>query len=79
MSDTILVDVYQSRSLLRRKQTWRWRAVAGNGEIMASGEAYLHKQDCLDAIQQLFGTRSNVYLRQKEQGNELLRLAETAA
>jgi len=29
---------------------WRWRFKAGNGEIVAAGEAYKNKRDCLRAI-----------------------------
>ena len=29
---------------------WRWRLQAGNNEIIASGEGYHNKSDCLHAI-----------------------------
>jgi len=29
---------------------WRWRLVAANNEIVASGEGYHNKDDCLHAI-----------------------------
>lgn len=29
---------------------WRWRFIAANGQILASGEAYHNKQDCLNVI-----------------------------
>lgn len=29
---------------------WRWRLKSGNHEIIASGESYKNKQDCLDCI-----------------------------
>jgi len=29
---------------------WRWRFIAGNNEIVASGEAYHNRNDCLHAI-----------------------------
>lgn len=29
---------------------WRWRLKAGNGEIIAQGEGYRNKQDCMHAI-----------------------------
>lgn len=28
---------------------WRWRLVAGNGEVVASGEAYTRKADAVRA------------------------------
>lgn len=34
---------------------WRWRAVAGNNEVVAdSAEGYVHKNDCVDMAHQLF-------------------------
>jgi len=29
---------------------WRWRLRAGNGEIIASGESYINKIDCQNAV-----------------------------
>jgi uncharacterized protein len=29
---------------------WRWRFKSNNDEIIASGESYFNKQDCLNAI-----------------------------
>ena len=29
---------------------WRWRSLAANNEIIASGESYWNKSDCLNAI-----------------------------
>lgn len=75
----VFVYLYQSRSrkLLGRPQTWRWRALSGNNfrTMAASSESYTNRQDCLDAITQLFGADTNVYLRQHEQGNQPLRMA----
>jgi uncharacterized protein YegP (UPF0339 family) len=42
-------EVYPSRQLLRR--CWRWRLVAANGEIIASGEAYTRRAGALHAIE----------------------------
>lgn len=39
-------EVY--RTLIRQ---WRWRLVAANGEIIASGEGYWNKVDCLTALE----------------------------
>ena len=30
---------------------WRWRLVAGNNEVIASGEGYRDRKDCLHAIE----------------------------
>jgi len=59
-------------------QPWRWHAVsAGNHKILAQGERYFNEADALHAIDLLFGSGSNVYLRQHEQGNKALRMATT--
>lgn len=75
MNPVVYIDIYQGRKLLR--QAWRWRALnASNHRVMgASGEAYTNKADCELAVQQLFGGHTNVYLRETEQGNQVLRMA----
>lgn len=35
---------------------YRWRLKAGNGEIIAQGEAYHNRQDCIDAVNLVMGT-----------------------
>jgi len=36
---------------------WRWRLIAGNGRIIAdSGESYLHRQHCAEAIDLVKGS-----------------------
>lgn len=76
----IYVDLQKatSRWPLKRPQRWSWVARNGNNmRILArSSESYTNRQDCLDAITQLFGNESNVYKRETEMGNQLLRLAE---
>lgn len=80
----VFVELYQTRgnkvtasSPGFRPQNWRWRAINGDNQkrMATSGEAYTNKQDCLDAIAQLFGSETNVYLRESEHGNVALRLA----
>lgn len=39
-----VLHIYQS-GILRPKR-WRWRLIAGNGEIVAHGQGYKHKADC---------------------------------
>jgi uncharacterized protein YegP (UPF0339 family) len=34
----------------RRKSEWRWRLLAGNGEIIAEGEGYTNAADCRRAV-----------------------------
>lgn len=35
---------------------WRWRALGNNYEIVANGEAYFNKADCIHAINLLKGS-----------------------
>ena len=35
---------------------WRWRLRAANNQIIASGESYANKVDCLHAIELIRGT-----------------------
>jgi uncharacterized protein len=35
----------------RQGEGYRWRLRAGNGEIIASGESYRRRKDCLHAIE----------------------------
>lgn len=60
-----------------RPQRWYWVAKsADNQEKLArSSERYTNHEDCLAAIAQLFGSGTNVYLREQEQGNQVLRMA----
>jgi hypothetical protein len=77
----IYVTVYKGkppryRGMTQRKQQWRWKATSGdNHRVLASGEAYTNAADCLHAVSLLFGEHSNVYLRQNEVGNQVLRMA----
>ncbi len=45
-------EIYPSKmaGLLSAPTEWRWRLRASNGEIIASGESYVHKADCMHAI-----------------------------
>jgi hypothetical protein len=75
----IYVDLKQTstRWPLRRPQRWYWVALNGNNmrRMARSSEMYTNQQDCIAAIQQLFGQESNVYLRRHEMGNAMLRMA----
>lgn len=35
---------------------YRWRLKAGNGEIIASGESYVNRQSCIDAVHLVMDT-----------------------
>lgn len=37
---------------------WRWRLRAANNEIIASGESYNNKQDCLHAVNLIKSTNA---------------------
>lgn len=45
-------EIYQERAGLisAPSDQWRWRLKSTNHEIIASGESYHNKQDCLAAI-----------------------------
>lgn len=45
------VEVYRDVTASR----WRWRAVAGNGEIVSQGEAHTREEDAARAAQGVFG------------------------
>jgi len=44
---------------------WRWRFVAANNEIVASGEAYHNREDCLHAIGLLKASSNAAVYEQK--------------
>lgn len=44
------------KGLTMSGQRWRWRLRAGNGEIIAHGESYHHKQDAIDAVELVKGS-----------------------
>ena len=39
-------------------KAWRWHLKAANGEIIASGEGYVNKQDAVNAVNLVMGTTS---------------------
>jgi len=43
---------------------WRWRLRAGNHEIIASGESYINKADCLHAIGLITSTQSDIPVKE---------------
>ena len=45
MSKVARFEVYRNELAV-----WRWRLKGANGEIVASGEAYTRKADCLRAV-----------------------------
>lgn len=60
-----------------RWQGWRTLVKSGDNEepLFVSSEAYINRGDAIHAAGLAFGDHSNVYLRESEHGNALLRLA----
>ena len=50
-------QIYQVGGGLLNYQ-WRWRLKSANHHVIASGESYHNKQDCLNAIGLIMGTSS---------------------
>lgn len=54
-----------------------WRVIVKSGDnqkkLFRSTERYLHREGALNAIERAFGNNSNVFLREKETGNVVLR------
>ena len=42
--------------LYQQGNQWRWRLRAGNNEIIASGESYWNKDDCIRAVNLVMDT-----------------------
>ena len=51
-------EIYKDSSNL-----WRWRLKAANHEIIAQGESYYNKTDCLNAIS-LVKSTTNVFVKE---------------
>jgi hypothetical protein len=56
-----------------------WRVVVKSGDnqkaLFRSTERYFNRSDAIHAAELAFADRSNVYLREAEQGNRVLRMA----
>ena len=70
-------DEPEYQQYLDRFQPWRLLIKSGDNQepLFKSTESYFNKADAENAARIGFGRGSNVYLRQSEHGNELLRLA----
>jgi len=56
------IQIYQGRRMLR--QAWRWRAIAANNRVIATGgEAYTNKADVIGVVQLLFGTTVSIHIQ----------------
>lgn len=77
-SDSESIEALKSdyEKYLANFQPFRWHAEnAGNHEIGAWGERYFNKADAKSNIRQQYSQDTVVYLRQEQQGDELLRMA----
>lgn len=52
----MIFEMYARRTLFGRR--WSWRLRAANNEIIAQGESYHNRGDCLHAIDLVKGTGS---------------------
>jgi hypothetical protein len=61
-----------------RHQPWRLLIKSGDNQepLFRSTESYFNRADAIHAAELAFGNKSNVYLRQHEAGNQVLRMAE---
>lgn len=80
--DLINVPEPQARKLLgplrTRWQPWRVTILSGDNmrRLFRGSERWTNRQDALDAITLAFSAGSNVYLREAEHGNQVLRMAQ---
>ena len=51
-------------TIYRSGGQWRWNLRAGNHEIIAQGESYINKADCLHAINLVKSTDENTPVRE---------------
>lgn len=65
------------RQYVDRFQAFRLLIISGDNRqpLFRSTESYFNRADAIHAAEIAFGSASNVYLREVEHGNELLRLA----
>ncbi len=70
----------QYREMVDHFQPWRLLVVSGDNHepLFRSTESYFNRADAIHAAELAFGSGSNVYLREAECGNVLLRLAVQA-
>lgn len=73
-----IADSY--REYVKNYQPWHSVVRSGDNQepLFRSTERYFNREDADHAIQLAFGNNSNVYLRETEQGDKLLRLATPA-
>lgn len=55
-------QVYSRRGLLGRR--WYWRLRAGNNEIIAQGEGYVNRMDCLRAVNLVRSTGVDTFVEE---------------
>lgn len=57
-------EIYQQAGQTILGGQWRWRLKAANHEIIAQGESYHNKQDCLIAVGLVMTTSQDTPIRQ---------------
>ncbi len=59
MKGLLNIKIYKSGILLK---SWKWKAVAPNGRIIASGRGFNSRELCVDSVETLFGyVKGNSY------------------
>jgi len=53
--------------IYKKDREWRWRLIAINGEVLASGEGYGRKRDCLHAIGLVKAAAKDIWLRRDDE------------
>lgn len=85
MAPLIFVDlVHTPEPVIHTGGRWQpWRIVIRSGDNFAplfkSTESYTNQDDAKHAIDLAFGPGSNVYLRQSEQGDQVIRWASSGS
>jgi hypothetical protein len=69
-------EVY--KTYLKRFQPWRLLILSGGNyePLFRSTESYFNREDARYAAELAFGNGTNVYLREHEKGNQILRMAQ---
>lgn len=76
--DVYHLDEHYQEYLDTKFQPFRVLVKSGGNQaaLFRSTERYFNKADAIHAIELAFGDQSNVYLRQHETGNQVLRMAD---
>lgn len=53
---TMQFQIYPTVEGLLAQTQWRWRLLAANNRVIAAGESYHNRQDCVDAVNLVMNT-----------------------